>query len=137
MQKHMIMFECEWKHYKDEKNWLFYFLLIVYFLTLFSLFLVGIMKNNIYIIIYRFLSQKVTVCVVTSLIVSEDVEVQPMMTSSKPDADLPPPSLWCCCCCCCCCHVDTYYRSILSKDINQFRCNHCVWFIHDNQKVNW
>lgn len=50
------------------------------------------MKNNIYII-YRFLSQKVTVCVVTSLIVSEDVEVQPMMTSSKPDADLPPPSL--------------------------------------------
>ena len=61
------------------------------------------------IIATKFIYFRVKRFLITALI---SVEVHPMMSSSKPDADLPP-SLWCCCCCCW--HVDIHYTLILLK----------------------
>lgn len=74
---------------------------ILVYLFFYLLSLDGIMTN------LGLIDFRVKKFILTSLIL---VEVQPIMSSSKPDADLPT-SLWCCCCCgCCCCCIYAFKR---------------------------
>jgi len=95
---------------------------IIYSWASFSLSLVPFWQTKlIYLRVKRVL--------ITSLI---SVEVQPMMSSSKPDADLPPSLWWCCCCCC---HVDVHIIHSLKKDKNQFKPHISIIMFQHQSKI--